>query len=173
MLHIFVRCFIFSLLPMLIFQCVWTIWRRPLFKFCVWWWWLLWCGFWFGHPHPHGWPNQRNPSNERQQGPQRCKKSSGEGLWLGGKYEGRKWTTPTGGFPLWHILCTFVPLWLAAVPNCDELLEFLTHVVVRMPVGFLRSPGSMDLRLGGVHTKFRVKNLHSFSEVPTGQPWLW
>ena len=60
----------------------------------------------------------------------------------------------------------------AAAPNCDELPEFLTHVVVRMPVGFLRSPGSMDLRLGGVHTKFRVKNLHSFSEVPTGQPWL-
>ena len=46
----------------------------------------------------------------------------------------------------------------AAAPNCDELPEFLTHVVVRMPVDFLRSPGSLDLRLGGVHTKFRVKN---------------
>ena len=57
-----------------------------------------------------------------------------------------------------------VPLYLcnifdpAAAPNCDELPEFLTHVVVRMPVDFLQSPGSMDLRLGGVHTKFRVKN---------------
>ena len=47
----------------------------------------------------------------------------------------------------------------AAAPSCDELPEFLTHVVVRMPVDFLRSPGiSMDLRLGGVHTKLRVKN---------------
>ena len=46
----------------------------------------------------------------------------------------------------------------AAAPNCDELPEFLTNVVVRMPVDFLRSPGSMDLRFGGVDTKFRVKN---------------
>ena len=46
----------------------------------------------------------------------------------------------------------------AAAPNCDELPEFLTHVVVRMPVGFLCSPGSMNLRLGNVDTKFRVKN---------------
>ena len=30
--------------------------------------------------HMNGWPNQTNSSNERQQGPQRCKKSSGEGL---------------------------------------------------------------------------------------------
>ena len=45
----------------------------------------------------------------------------------------------------------------AAAPNCEELPEFLTHVVVKMPVGFSRSPGSMDLCLSGVHTKFGVK----------------
>ena len=45
----------------------------------------------------------------------------------------------------------------AAAPNCEELPEFLTHVVVKMPVGFSRSPGSMDLCLSGVQTKFGVK----------------
>ena len=121
---------------------------------------LMWILF-FGHAHPQGWPNQptlQMSANRALRGLRNHLEKDFD--W--GKYM----MNANGLLPLEGFLSdTFsVPLYLcnifdpAAAPNCEELPEFLTRVAVRMLVDFLLSPCSLDLRLGGVHTKFRVKN---------------
>ena len=111
--------------------------------------------FGFGHAHPQGWPNQptlQMSANRALRGLRNHLEKDFD--W--GKYM----MDANGLLPLEGFLSdTFsVPFYLckifgpSAAPNCDKLPEFLTHELVRMSVGFLRS---MDMYIGHWYTRLR------------------